>query len=194
MSSSSSLLLLFSPPNNRKNWLPPEREEEAYKYIKAGLIFFHSVVTNEWVIFFDMNRPLECWTRGRFRLAAIVFPPILNGIFRAGGRFGSVLNGKLHEIPFFFVLEKKTRPAPSTALSVRSASWTMAAALTKEMENDWHQNNTVCCWGTLPSFSSSSDLMTVNCNSFFFPGPVTPKRLCLTLKLFWSVCAHFTNG
>ncbi len=102
-------VVVVSPPNNRKNWLPPEREEEAYKYIKAGLIFFHSVVTNEWVIFFDMNRPLECWTRGRFRLAAIVspLPPILNGIFRAGGRFGSVLNGKLHEIPFLFVLEKK---------------------------------------------------------------------------------------
>jgi hypothetical protein len=33
------LVVVVSPPNNRKNWLPPEREEEAYKYIKAGLIF-----------------------------------------------------------------------------------------------------------------------------------------------------------
>lgn len=37
---------------------------------------------------------------------------------------------------FICLGKKKTRPAPSTALSVRSASWTMAAALTKEMEND----------------------------------------------------------
>jgi hypothetical protein len=85
-----------------------------------------------------MNRPLECWTRGRFRVAAlIVFPPILNGIFRAGGeaiRFR--VEWKTTRNTVFICLGEKTRPAPSTALSVRSASWTMAAALTKEMEND----------------------------------------------------------
>jgi hypothetical protein len=70
-------------------------------------------------------------------VVALVSPLFSTGFFvQEGKRFGSVLNGKLHEIPFLFVLEEKTRPAPSTALSVRSASWTMAAALTKEMEND----------------------------------------------------------
>ncbi len=136
---------------------------------------------NEWVIF-DTNRPVK-W-RGRFRMAAR--SPLLNGNFRAVGggeeRFGFRVEWKkgralLYDTKYrFYSSWEKKKLDQHRALSVRSASWTIwSHNQRRSWKMIWHQKRNIHRRRGTSRFvflsSSSSDLMTVNCNSFFFfPG------------------------